>query len=709
MDSTKILEEGRNCWRIARTERIAFLVDGQAYFSAFREAAARAQRSIFVLGWDVHSKARLVREGGSGELPAELGGFLHALVSRRRELQAYVLSWDFAVILAFEREPVPVFRMGWANHERLHFHLDGEHPVGASHHQKVVVIDDKVAFAGGFDLTQRRWDTPHHSPASPHRVDPAGEPYGPFHDVQVLVDGEAAAALGDLARERWRRATGRMPLPGAGSASGDPWPQSVVPELTRTRVGISRTEPPLRDRPEVHEVQSLYLDSIRAARRFIYLENQYFTSGTVAEALASRLREPEGPELVMVLPKKCSGWLEDSTMGVLRMRRVRELREADLHGRLRLYWPQVGDQYVNLHSKVFVADDTFLRIGSSNLSNRSLGTDTECDVALEAASARERLAIERFRCRLLGEHLGAPPETVAETHKERGSLIAAVEALGGSARRLVPLEETEAKWLEALLPEASLIDPEKPAPAAELIDEFVPYGLEEKPGRPVLRGAFVLLALAALTAAWKWTPLGEYLRPRELAQLLFPAAGESYAGFVVVAGYIAGSLVAFPVTILIAATALAFPPVTAFLYSLAGCLGGATATFWAGRALGRNVLRRIGGARLNRVSKYLAKQGILTIAALRLVPIAPFSLVNAAAGASHIRFPSFFLGTLLGMAPGIFVITVLENRLGKMIQDPQLGNIAVAVVIVVAVVVAGTWVGGRLRVALTPSRGKRGE
>src|SRR6185437_9244660 len=120
-----------------------------------------------------------------------------------RGLRGCILSWDFAMLYAFEREWLPVYKLDWRTHRRLHFRLDGRHPPGASHHQKVVVIDDAVAFVGGFDLAHRRWDMPAHRANEPRRVDPYGATYAPFHDVQLAVDAEAARALGDLARERW--------------------------------------------------------------------------------------------------------------------------------------------------------------------------------------------------------------------------------------------------------------------------------------------------------------------------------------------------------------------------------------------------------------------------------------------------------------------------------------------------------------------------
>ena len=242
MADRRILTEGWNCWRITRAQRAAFLIDGAAYFAAFAAAAEQAQESIFIVGWDVYSRVRLMPNAEQGAMPVELGRFLNALVSRRRRLQVYILNWDFAMVFALEREPLPMLKLGRWTHRRVHFHLDGQHPVWASHHQKIVVVDDAVAFIGGMDLAIRRWDTPEHNADDPRRVDPRGQPYLPMHDVQMAVDGEAAAALGELVRERWRRATGRhigtIHCPGS-----DPWPCFLSPDLENVAVELARTQP----------------------------------------------------------------------------------------------------------------------------------------------------------------------------------------------------------------------------------------------------------------------------------------------------------------------------------------------------------------------------------------------------------------------------------------------------------------------------------
>ena len=132
----------------------------------------------------------------------------------------HLLAWDFAVLYALEREPFPSLKLGWNTPSRIRFRLDNALPVGASHHQKIIVVDDAVAFSGGLDLTIRRWDTCQHDIDNPHRCDPAGQPYRPFHDVQMVVDGAAARALADIAHERWDARTGeRIAMTRQGSAS----------------------------------------------------------------------------------------------------------------------------------------------------------------------------------------------------------------------------------------------------------------------------------------------------------------------------------------------------------------------------------------------------------------------------------------------------------------------------------------------------------
>src|SRR5688572_24396190 len=180
-----LLLPGRNCWRTAHAHRVSWLIDGQAYFSAFREAAKHASSSIFILAWDIDSRAPLAPGAPDDGWPLALGAFLDSVVSRRPGLRAYVLDWDYVMLYQADRELLPSYSLGVRTHRRLRFQFDGEHPVGGSHHQKIVVIDDSVAFVGGLDLTHSRWDTQDHTPGDQRRQTPSGDAYAPFHDVQM--------------------------------------------------------------------------------------------------------------------------------------------------------------------------------------------------------------------------------------------------------------------------------------------------------------------------------------------------------------------------------------------------------------------------------------------------------------------------------------------------------------------------------------------
>ena len=94
-------------------------------------------------------------------------------------------------------------------HPRIHIRLDGHHPFGGSHHQKIVLIDERVAFCGGIDMTVGRWDTPEHRDLDSRRRGPDGSLHGPWHDATTALEGPAAVALGDLCRQRWREAGGK--------------------------------------------------------------------------------------------------------------------------------------------------------------------------------------------------------------------------------------------------------------------------------------------------------------------------------------------------------------------------------------------------------------------------------------------------------------------------------------------------------------------
>ena len=673
-----LLVPGRNCWRIERAERVAFLVDGEAYFGAVRRAIAKAQHSILILGWDIDSRMLLVPDGADDGYPAPLGDFLNAVVASRPSLHGYVLSWDFAMLYAMEREWLPIYKLDWRTHRRLAFRLDDRHPAGASHHQKVVVVDDAVAFVSGYDLTRCRWDTSEHACDDPRRADHRGEPYGPFHDVGMAVSGECARAIGDLACERWRRVTGTLPRRGGPGRVEDVWPAGLAADARDVDVAIARTEPAFGGREAVTEIRALHEDAIASAQREIFAENQYFTSRTITNAFVPRLEAAQGPEIAVISPYTQSGWLEISTMGVLRARIHRRLRGADVHGRYRLYcptlqWLDPAKGCLNVHSKVLVVDDALLTVGSANLSERSLGVDTECNLAIEACGdPRLAALITGFRNRLLAEHLGCTVEDVAGAFAREGGLHGAIAALAQPRKRsLVAVEPRFDAALDALVPDPHVFDPEQPLDPDRIANELAPHEALRSSTRGRLAGTVAAVAvLAALAMAWRFTPLHQWLALDRLVAVGESFRNEAWAPFAVLGAYLGAGLLVFPLVVLVAVTALVFGPWLGPLYTIVGATLSAALTFAIGRRLGRETVRRLAGRRVNDLSRRLARRGLLAIVFVRMLPIAPFSIVNVVAGASHIRWFDFLLGTVVGLLPGIVSMTFFVDRAIAALRHP---------------------------------------
>jgi phospholipase D1/2 len=683
-----LLTPGANCWRVERSSRAKILVDGAAYFAALRRVMAGARNTIFIIGWDIDSRIPLHPGHGDDGLPLPLGEFLDALATRRSTLQVYVLNWDFAMLYALDREFLPIYSLGWRTHHRLHFHMDDCHPPGGSHHQKIVVVDDTIAFVGGIDLTKGRWDTPAHEPVNRLRRNPDGKPYPPFHDVQMMIEGQAATAIGELARERWRRATGRAPALSPDSPRTSIWPAAIAPDFEKTGVGIARTEPAYDGREAVCEIRQLYLDCIAAAKSSIYLENQYFTSPVLADAIARRLSEPDGPEIVVVSRYRGSGWLEQNTMYVLRARLIRQLSGIPGANRLRFYYPHqagLGDDCISLHTKLMVVDDRLLRVGSANLNNRSMGVDTECDILIEAAGVDERIAITGVRNTLLAEHLGVAAKDVAGAIGRERSLIRGIESLRGQSRSLEPIPSDLEPELDALVPDSATIDPERPVDPEQLVDGIVPRQERPQAGRRVVAVTLLLFLIGALASAWRWGPLGDWISPSRLQALALAIEHAPGTPVWVMLAYIVASLTAVPITLVVVSTAFVFGPWVAVGYALAGSVIGAAVTFWLGRLIGRHTVRRLAGSRLNELSRRLGRGSVPAVLVFRLVPVAPFTIVNLVAGASHLRQRDFLLGTTLGMAPGVIAVSIFTDRLVAALSNPLPSQIAALIVVLLVI------------------------
>ncbi len=460
-----VFEPGRNCWRVATADRLSVIVDGEDYFRILREALLKAERFVILVGWDFDFEIEMLPgqsddDGNAPDgFPNAVGPFLDALAARREDLDIYLLKWSGGALIAPSRI-LPAIQAKFMSPDQLHLAFDGRHPIGACHHQKVVVVDDALAFCGGIDVTEGRWDTREHASYDPLRRLKNGEIAQPWHDTTTLMSGDAAAAFSELCRDRWQRAMGE-PIGEDFSPGQDIWPSDVTPDFEGIEVAIARTAPPEADRAAVTEIERLYLDSIRAARDCIYLESQYFAADSITDAIRARLQDPDGPEVVIINPRAAQGMVEDEAMHVTRSRMIRDLSQNDPYSRFLILSPlNDAGQDIYVHSKTCIVDDTFLRIGSSNVDRRSMGFDTESDVALIADEDRDRLRIDDIRNDLLAEHLGVNPDLVAKTMGRVRSVIETINALndpeGHGLRPIIPRKESLLGWF---LSDTRLFDP----------------------------------------------------------------------------------------------------------------------------------------------------------------------------------------------------------------------------------------------------------
>lgn len=226
------------------------------------------------------------------------------------------------------------------------------------------------------------------------------------------------------------------------------------------------------------------------------------------------------------------------------------------------------------------------------------------------------------------------------------------------------------------------------------MDEMSTITAGEKKSTASGRRRRIWLALAVLgllfgvAAAWEWSPLADEIDIRRISAWAFGLRANPNRVIIILAAYVIGSLLLVPVTVLIVATGLVFGPLMGSVYSLVGCILGASLTYALGYFLGRDLVRQITGAKWERVERKIGQAGILGVTTLRLIPVAPFTIVNVVSGAFQVPIRDYLIGSLLGFAPGILAINLFAHQMASAIRDPGVGSF----VLLAALVVISIWV-----------------
>lgn len=213
--------------------------------------------------------------------------------------------------------------------------------------------------------------------------------------------------------------------------------------------------------------------------------------------------------------------------------------------------------------------------------------------------------------------------------------------------------------------------------------------------RRLLIWALLLLVLTGLALAWHWTPLRDLVDPRLLAEHAGALRGHPVAPLIILAGFVLVGVLLLPVTPMVIVAVGAFSPLLGFFYALLGVTLLAALAFAVGRVAGRAQLERLAGSRVHRVSQGLGNAGVLAITMTRMVPIAHFTIVSLTAGASHIRWRDFLVGTVLGMTPGVAAIALLFESAVSAARHPDDFQPSTLVFVVLAIAIVAVLLGLR--------------
>jgi phospholipase D1/2 len=691
VDVPPFLEEGRNCWRIEKATYAAMITGVGNYYRCLHNSICKAKHSVFIVGWDMDSRIALVRgDDATDDCPSTLYDLIVSKARENPDLQIYLNKWDHSIVFSADREFMPAVRWRKAECPNIHFRFDSVVPIHGSHHQKLIVVDDEVAYCGGIDIGLYRWDTRDHSPFHRHRIDPASKldkakdkHYLPNHDIQMCVAGPAAQALGDLVRKRWLMATDYEALPLRSYDSvGIPntWPESDPPGFKDVTVGVSLTFPPIGEAGPVQQIEKLYPEEIARAEKFIYIENQYLANDRIAAALNQKLKDNPDVRVLVFSSRDPAGLIEESTMWRKRVRFRKILQRGGVEDRAEMVYTLITDGQrtvpLHVHAKIMIVDDKTLHVGSSNLNNRSMMLDSECDLVILGEDEKSCAKIAAIRNDLIREHCGMEVEEIQKLIDHGNPIADFLVDVPHSTQHFRKIRDSISDVAQRLTSFTDLGEPRKPfIPALfktfSKHDEVVGF-----PHKKVALGFLAIMTLVMMFLYWNNTFASDFMTAENLKHEIRSFREATWAIPTVIALYVIGGFMFVPVTLMIAVTAATFGPITGMLVSLAGALASAVATFGIGYIIGEGLFKNVANTAFLRITDRVKNAGVVTIAAIRMIPLAPYTLVNMILGVTSVRLIPYMLGTFLGLLPGTIAMVILADSLVHILQNPDPHNLA---------------------------------
>lgn len=678
-----IFNPSENCTTVSNARFAAPIVDYANYYRALHEAISKATKTIFIVGWDIDSRIRLLRgqEEKSSSLPSVISKLIAHRAKQIPDLEVYLLRWDSSLAFFAMREVWAKEVWDDCTPDNVHTVLDSSIPMGGSQHQKIVIIDDELAFSGGMDVAVHRWDTREHHVDEPERDDGDGS-YGPLHDVQVAVSGPVVKQLSELVRWRWNRLVSdhqrvsQLPDQAITDTLPQCWPDSVDPMFENITCGLAQTVPFMDDEEPVQEVRKMLLALIESAEHFIYIENQFASRGEIAEALNKRLKACPGLRVLIFSSYQPEGTVETETYWAGRIDFKRILQNGVEKERvLMAYSSSTNKQglsgHKRVHAKVMVVDDRHFVVGSSNLSNRSMSLDTECDLIFEASCAAHKSKIAWFRNDLISEHAGWSIDEVQEFIDGEETFTKLTQCKSEYSYCLREAKDeifTDQRLQQIITPFG---DPEQPILPSIPLPRGKRFYLPNPSKRLLIVSAAIFIIVFLVGGGYLLSQNVDWMNKEHLQSSLQSLHNSPWAFPAVCGIYIVAGLLFFPVTVLSLAVAIVFGAFWGVVYGMAGAIASTTVLFLIGKLLGDRGLRGLAGPRISKIDRKFADNGVLGVAVLRNIPIAPFSLVNLVAGISSIKLVHFLIGTFIGMFPLMVVKALVGDSIADIFRDPS--------------------------------------
>lgn len=711
-----LLKPDENCWRVETAHHASLLVDAENYYRALYEGICRAKHSIFIFGWNVDGRIALVRgdDAPTDGCPVTLRELIIHKAKENPKLQIYINQWDYPFLLAKDREFMPAARWRIEGCPNIHYRFDNVVPLQASHHQKIVVIDDEIAFSGGQDVGTLRWDNRRHHPEDPRRKDGVveekdDEPYVPNHDVQIVMSGPAAQAIAELARRRWMMATDYEAIPiRPYECKGKPklWPSKNPPQFEEVRIAISLTFPAIGETPALRQIEQLFLDEIAAAEKFIYIENQYLANNDIARAINRALKKNKNLRVLILSSKKAVGLAEEVMMWPLRIK-FKHLLKRGVRDRAEMVYSISKSETraisVHVHSKVMVIDDKYLHVGSANINDRSMFLDSECDIVVIGKNEEVRAKIAELRNDLIEEHSGRAKEDTQALIDKGAPIAGFLKEVPGSDKFLRKIHDT-LSWPAQILSWVTMSRMRHRPVLDAIMHYFSTHN--DKAGFPHQRASLAFLVVMVISMCIVFDPaLPAGMQADHLEENIRALQDSPYAALLTIGFFVVSGLFFVPVTLLIAGTAAVFGPLSGVLISLAGTIASASVTYFIGFLLGKRLFQNFTNTAFLRIRDRVKGAGVITLAALRMVPLAPFTLMNMILGALPVRFPVYLAGTFLGILPGTVAMAIIGDSLATIWRNPDPHNliyIGIALAIWIGVLVG-------IHVLMKPERARRGK